>query len=63
MFDITACKNRYNDQQCMIELKKQRPNVHACVHLNEGNTRYLEIYFTPDIEVADIRQEGIVSVM
>lgn len=58
LFNITACKNRYNDQQCMIELKNQHPNVHACVPLNDNNTRYLEVYITPDNDLNDIRQEG-----
>ncbi|KAG2203628.1 hypothetical protein INT47_011722 [Mucor saturninus] len=62
LFYITACKSRYNDQQCMIELKNQHPKVHACVPLSDGNTRYLEVYVTPDNDLNNIRKEGIVFI-
>ncbi|KAG1050145.1 hypothetical protein G6F43_007564 [Rhizopus delemar] len=54
LFDISACKEKYTDQQSMLLLKEQHPNVHACVPLNEGPRRYLEVYITQPNDHNDI---------
>ncbi|KAI9334632.1 hypothetical protein BD770DRAFT_451506 [Pilaira anomala] len=59
LFDITSCKPHYYDQQCVVELKKQHPNVHACMALSEGPTRYLEVYVTPANDSNDIQRNGL----
>jgi hypothetical protein len=59
LFDITKCKPNYTDQQCMVELEKQHPNVHACLLLNEGNTRYLEVYIKAIRDSNNIIHNGI----
>ncbi|KAI9335053.1 hypothetical protein BD770DRAFT_16616 [Pilaira anomala] len=58
-FDTTSCKPAYHDQQCMIELKKQHPNVHACFALSDGPTRYLEVYVTSANDSNDIQRNGL----
>ncbi|KAI9366613.1 hypothetical protein BD770DRAFT_312135, partial [Pilaira anomala] len=60
LFDLSACKQHYTDQQCMMELKNQHPNVHACLILNEGPTRYLEVYVQKSKDVNDILKNGTV---
>ncbi|KAI9358470.1 hypothetical protein BD770DRAFT_296186, partial [Pilaira anomala] len=60
LFDITKCKPAYTDQQCMIELKKQHPKVHACLPLNEGSIRYLEVYVTSTNDTNDIQRNGLI---
>ena len=59
LFDITECRKTYTDQQCMIELKKQHPKVHACIALSEGPVRYLETYVTKENDVNDIKLTGL----
>ncbi|KAG0742480.1 hypothetical protein G6F57_010769 [Rhizopus arrhizus] len=59
LFDITECKTQYTDRQCMVELKKQRPKVHACMALSDGATRYLEAYVTSANDINDIFRTGI----
>ncbi|KAI9329359.1 hypothetical protein BD770DRAFT_56362 [Pilaira anomala] len=59
LFDIISCKPHYYDQKCMVELKKQHPNVHACIALSEGPTRYLEVYVTPANVSNDIQRNGL----
>jgi hypothetical protein len=60
LFDISAFKGKYTDQQCMIALKQQHPNVHACVPLSDGPCRYLEVYITKQNDQNDIANTGIV---
>lgn len=60
LIDVSHCKHLYDDEQCMIELKKQHPKVHACVALNEENVRYLEAYVTSVNDVNDIMNNGVI---
>ncbi|KAG0929864.1 hypothetical protein G6F30_011855 [Rhizopus arrhizus] len=60
LFDISACKEKYTDQQSMLLLKEQHPNVHACVPLNDGPRRYLEVYITQPNDHNDIVNNGLV---
>lgn len=60
LFDISSCKEKYTDQQCMIILKEQHPSVHACVPLNDGPRRYLEVYITPQNDNNDILNQGLI---
>lgn len=59
LFDISPCKEKYTDQQSMLLLKEQHPNVHACVPLSDGPRRYLEVYITPQNDSNDIAQKGL----
>ncbi|KAI8050174.1 uncharacterized protein B0P05DRAFT_446848, partial [Gilbertella persicaria] len=59
LFNVTECKKQYTDQQCMVELKKQHPKVHACMALSDGAIRYLEVYVTDANDVNDIARTGI----
>ncbi|KAG1175709.1 hypothetical protein G6F36_011054 [Rhizopus arrhizus] len=59
LFDISSCKEKYTDQQCMIILKEQHPSVHACVPLNDGPRRYLEVYIIPQNDNNDILNQGL----
>ncbi|KAI8067709.1 uncharacterized protein B0P05DRAFT_203593 [Gilbertella persicaria] len=42
----------------MVELKNQHPNVHACMALSDGATRYLEVYVTRDNDINNISRKG-----
>ncbi|KAG1124554.1 hypothetical protein G6F37_013162 [Rhizopus arrhizus] len=54
LLDISACKGKYTDQQSMILLKEQHPNVYACVPLSDGPRRYLEVYIEKENDNNDI---------
>ena len=43
----------------MIILKEQHPTIHACVPLNDGPRRYLEVYITPQNDNNDIINQDI----
>ncbi|KAG1046895.1 hypothetical protein G6F43_010639 [Rhizopus delemar] len=43
----------------MIILKEQHPSVHACVPLNDGPRRYLEVYIIPQNDNNDILNQGL----
>ena len=58
LFNISPCKGKYNDQQNMVLLKEQHPNVHACVPLSDGPRRYLEVYIMPQKDYNNIAQTG-----
>jgi hypothetical protein len=60
LFDITECKGKYTDQQCMIALKEQHPNVHACLPLSDGPNRYLEVYIKPENDTNNIKDSGCI---
>ncbi|KAI9486647.1 MAG: hypothetical protein EXX96DRAFT_460685, partial [Benjaminiella poitrasii] len=53
-FDLSTYNQHYTDQQCMMDLKNQHPNVHACLNLNEGPARYLEVYVQKSKDANDI---------
>ncbi|KAI8048588.1 uncharacterized protein B0P05DRAFT_448439, partial [Gilbertella persicaria] len=57
LLDTTKVKAQYTDLQCLQEIKVQRPKVHACSFLNNGPTRYLEIYveFQHDVNYLDTK--------
>ncbi|CEP07505.1 hypothetical protein [Parasitella parasitica] len=44
----------------MVELKKQHPELHACVALSDGAIRYLEVYVTGANDVNDIARTGVI---
>jgi hypothetical protein len=60
LFDITDCKGKYTDQQCMMVLKDQHPNVHACLLLSDGPSRYLEVYIKPESDTNNIKSSGCI---
>jgi hypothetical protein len=60
LFDITECKGKYTDQQCMMVLKDQHPNVHACLPLSDGPSRYLEVYIKPESDTNNIKSSGCI---
>ncbi|KAI8084180.1 uncharacterized protein B0P05DRAFT_466575 [Gilbertella persicaria] len=43
----------------MVELKNQHPNVHACMALSDGATRYLDVYVTRYNDISNISRKGI----
>ncbi|CAO3663606.1 unnamed protein product [Rhizopus stolonifer] len=59
LFNISPCKEKYTDQQSMLLLKEQHPNVHACVPLSDGPRQYLEVYIMPQKDSNDIAQKGL----
>lgn len=59
LLDITDVKKQYTDQQCMFVLKKQHPNVHACLALSDESRRYLEIYIDHDKDENDLANVGL----
>jgi hypothetical protein len=59
LFDISACEDKYTDLQSMMLLKQQHLQVHACVSLNDGPCRYLEVYMTKKNGINDIANTGI----
>jgi hypothetical protein len=48
------------DLQCMQTLKNQHEQVYACVLLNDGPRRYLEVYIMDEEDNNDIVKNGIV---
>jgi hypothetical protein len=44
----------------MQTLKNQHEQVYACVPLNDGLRRYLEVYITEEEDTNDIAKNGIV---
>lgn len=58
LFDVYPCKEKSTDQQSMLLLKEQHPNVQACVPLSDGSRRYLEIYIMPQNDSKNIDQKG-----
>ena len=60
LLDISACKGKYTDQQSMILLKEQHPNVYACVPLSDGPRRYLEVYIEKENDNNDIMNSGLI---
>lgn len=60
LFDISPCKEKYTDQRAMTTVRKQHPNAQACTVLNEGPTRYLEVYIKPEKDTEDINRIGVI---
>ncbi|EIE90399.1 hypothetical protein RO3G_15110 [Rhizopus delemar RA 99-880] len=60
LFDISTCKEKHIDQQSMLLLKEQHPNVYACVPLNDGPRRCFEVYITQPNAHNDIMNNGLV---
>jgi hypothetical protein len=59
LFDISVCRDHYSDLQSMMLLKEQHPNVYACVPLNDGPRRYLEVYITKKDDSSNIFENGL----
>jgi hypothetical protein len=59
LFDLSRCKEKYTDLQCMMLLREQHPNVNACVLLNDGPRRYLEAYISDDEDDNKIAKNGL----
>jgi hypothetical protein len=59
LFDISVCRDHYSDLQSMMLLKEQYPNVYACVPLNDGPRRYLEVYITKKDDSSNILENGL----
>ncbi|CAO3680742.1 unnamed protein product [Rhizopus stolonifer] len=59
LFDISPCKEKYTDQQSMMLLKEQHPNVHACVPLSDEPRQYLEVYIMPQNDSNNIVHRGL----
>ncbi|KAI9478817.1 MAG: hypothetical protein EXX96DRAFT_638185, partial [Benjaminiella poitrasii] len=59
LFNTSKCRKQYTDQQCMILLKQQHPNVHTCVSLSDGARRYLEVYITRENDKNDMANIGL----
>lgn len=60
LLDISAVRSTHVEQQCMILLQQQHPNVHACLTLSDDTRRYLEIYIDKDQDTNDILNNGII---
>ena len=60
LLDISAVRATHVDQQCMILLQQQHPNVHACLALSDDTRRYLEIYVDKDQDTNDILHNGLI---
>jgi hypothetical protein len=60
LFDISALKGKYTDQQAMTAIKVQHPGSHACSPLSDGPTRYLEVYIYPHNDKNAIGKNGVV---
>jgi hypothetical protein len=60
LFDISTIKDKYTDLQCMQALKNQHEQVYACVPLNDGPRRYLEVYIMEEEDTNSIAKNGIV---
>jgi hypothetical protein len=43
----------------MMLLKNQHPNVHACVPLNDGSRRYLEVYISKNQDKQELLKKGL----
>jgi hypothetical protein len=43
----------------MMLLKNQHPNVHACVPLNDGSKRYLEVYLSKNQDKQELLEKGL----
>lgn len=59
LLDITPCKNIYTVDQCVVELSNQHPKIHAFTIVNDGPTRYLEVYLDPKYDINDIKNTGV----
>jgi hypothetical protein len=41
-------------------LKEQHPNIYACVPLNDGPRRYLEVYVSKEHDSNDVVNNGLI---
>ncbi|OBZ82730.1 hypothetical protein A0J61_09217, partial [Choanephora cucurbitarum] len=59
LLDISRIGKQYSDIQCIQELGKQHPGVHACSVISDNQLRYLEAYITKAKDDNDIVTNGV----